>query len=65
MDGSIMKNTWRTTTRFFILRTTLLALGSTQPLTEMSTRNLSGGGGAKGRPTRKADNHSAIYEPIV
>jgi hypothetical protein len=32
-----------------------MALGSTQPLTEMSTRNLPGGGGAKGgrrvRPT--------------
>jgi hypothetical protein len=30
-----------------------MALGSTQPLTEMSTRNLPGG---KGRPVRKADN---------
>jgi hypothetical protein len=30
-----------------------MALGSTQPLTEMSTRNLPGGG--KGRLTRKAD----------
>jgi hypothetical protein len=30
-----------------------MALGSTQPLTEMSTRNLPGG---KGRPARKADN---------
>jgi hypothetical protein len=39
-----------------------LALGSTQPLTEMSTRNLLGG---KGRPARKADNLTAIYEPIV
>jgi hypothetical protein len=29
-----------------------MALRSTQPLTEMSTRNLSGG---KGRPARKAD----------
>jgi hypothetical protein len=29
------------------------ALGSTQPLTEMSTRNILGG---KGRPARKADN---------
>jgi hypothetical protein len=37
-----------------------MALGSTQPLTEMSTRNLPGG---KGRPTRKADNLTAIYEP--
>jgi hypothetical protein len=38
------------------------ALGSTKPLTEMSTRNLLG---AKGRPARKADNLTAIYEPIV
>jgi hypothetical protein len=30
-----------------------MALGSSQPLTEMSTRNLVGG---KGRPARKADN---------
>jgi hypothetical protein len=39
-----------------------MALGSTQPLTEMSTRNLPEG---KGRPARKADNHIAIFEPIV
>jgi hypothetical protein len=39
-----------------------MALGSTQPLTEMSTRNLAGG---KGRPARKADNLTAICEPIV
>jgi hypothetical protein len=39
-----------------------VALGSTQPLTEMSTRNISGG---KGRPARKADSLTAIYEPIV
>jgi hypothetical protein len=39
-----------------------LALGSTQPLTEMSTRNLPEG---KGRPARKANNPSAICEPIV
>jgi hypothetical protein len=44
-----------------------IALGSTQPLTEMSTRNLpgEGGGGRKGRPERKADNLTAICEPIV
>jgi hypothetical protein len=36
-----------------------LALGSTQPLPEMSTRKLPGGGG-KGRPARKADNLTAI-----
>jgi hypothetical protein len=39
-----------------------MVLESTQPLTEMSTRNIPGG---KGRPTRKADNLIAIYEPIV
>jgi hypothetical protein len=39
-----------------------MVLGSTQPLTEMSTRNLPGG---KGRPARKADNLTAICEPTV
>jgi hypothetical protein len=39
-----------------------MALVSTQPLTEMSTRNVSGG---KGRPERKADNLTAIWESIV
>jgi hypothetical protein len=39
-----------------------MALGSTQPLTEMSTRNLPGG---KGRPVREADNLTAICKPIV
>jgi hypothetical protein len=39
-----------------------MALGSTQPLTEMSTRNILGG---EGRPARKADNFTAICEPIV
>jgi hypothetical protein len=34
-----------------------MALGSTQPLTEMSTRNIPGG---EGRPARKADNLTAI-----
>jgi hypothetical protein len=38
-----------------------MALESTQPLTEMSTMNLPGG---KGRPARKADNLTAICEPI-
>jgi hypothetical protein len=38
-----------------------MVLGSTQPLIEMSTRNLPEG---KGRPARKADL-TAIYEPIV
>jgi hypothetical protein len=35
----------------------IVALGSTQPLTEMSTRNLPGG---KGRSAHKADNLTAI-----
>jgi hypothetical protein len=39
-----------------------MALGSTQPLTEMSTRNFPGG---KGRPAHKADNFTAICEPTV
>jgi hypothetical protein len=39
-----------------------MALGSTKPLTEMSSRNLPGG---KGRPVREADNLAAICEPIV
>jgi hypothetical protein len=39
-----------------------MTLGSTQPLTEMSTRNLSGG---KGRPAPKADNLTTICESIV
>jgi hypothetical protein len=39
-----------------------MALWTTQPLTEMSTRNLPGG---KGRPARKADKLTAICEPIV
>jgi hypothetical protein len=38
-----------------------MALCSTQPLTEMSTRNLPGG---KGRPARKADNLIANSEAI-
>jgi hypothetical protein len=39
-----------------------MALGSTQPLTEMSTRNIPGG---EGQPACKADNFTAICEPIV
>jgi hypothetical protein len=39
-----------------------MVLGSTQPLTEMGTRNLPGG---KGRTARKADNLTAICEPTV
>jgi hypothetical protein len=47
---------------FFSICEILPALGSTQPLTEMSTRNLPRG---KGRPVRKADKLTAICEPIV
>jgi hypothetical protein len=39
-----------------------MALGSTLPLTEMSTRNVTGG---KAWLARKADNLTAICEPIV
>jgi hypothetical protein len=39
-----------------------MALGSTQPLTKMSTRNLPGG---KGRSARKADNLITMCEPTV
>jgi hypothetical protein len=39
----------------------VMSLGSTQPLTEMSIRNPPGG---KGWPARKADNLTAIYDPI-
>jgi hypothetical protein len=44
-----------------VLATHTMALGSTQPLTEMSTRNLSGG---KKRPAHGADNLTAMYEPM-
>jgi hypothetical protein len=40
----------------------ITALGSTQPLTEMSTTNLPGG---KGQRARKVDNISSICEPTV
>jgi hypothetical protein len=39
-----------------------MALRSTQPLTEMGTRNVPGG---KGRSACKADNLTAACEPIV
>jgi hypothetical protein len=39
-----------------------MAIRSTEPLTEISTRNLPRG---KGRPARKADNLTVICEPIV
>jgi hypothetical protein len=38
-----------------------MALETTQPLTEMSTRNLPEG---KGWPAHKADNLTALCEPI-
>jgi hypothetical protein len=38
-----------------------MVLGSTQRLTEMSTRNHPG---SKGRPGRKANNLTTICEPI-
>jgi hypothetical protein len=40
-----------------------MAPGSTQPLTEMSTRKIPGG--VKSGPARKADNLTAICEQIV
>jgi hypothetical protein len=40
----------------------IMVLGSTQPLTEISTRNLPGG---KGRPAHKVGNPTAICQPIV
>jgi hypothetical protein len=39
-----------------------MVLMSTQPLIEMSTRNLPG---SKGLPAHKANNLTAICEPIV
>jgi hypothetical protein len=47
---------------FFFFNLPNMALGSTQPVTEMSTRNFPGG---KKRPARRADNLAAIYEPHV
>jgi hypothetical protein len=51
--------------RYVYYATSRKTLGSTQLLTERSTRNLPGGGGGKGRPARKADNLTAICELIV
>jgi hypothetical protein len=39
-----------------------MPLEFTEPLTEISTRNIPGG---KSRPARKAQNLAAICEPIV
>jgi hypothetical protein len=47
---------------FFIYLSRTMALGSTQPLTEMSTRSLPED---KKRPARRADNLAAIYEPNI
>jgi hypothetical protein len=44
------------------LSSSTMALGSTQPLREMSTRNLPGG---ERQLARKADNLTAICEPTV
>jgi hypothetical protein len=38
-----------------------IALGLTQPLTELSTRNLPEG---KWRPACRAENHTTTYDPI-
>jgi hypothetical protein len=46
----------------YLIPSCTMALGSTQPLTEISTRNLPGG---KGRPVHKADNLTVICEPTV
>jgi hypothetical protein len=45
-----------------ILPAAIWTLGSTQRLKEMSTRNLPG---LKGWPVRRADNLTAICEPIA
>jgi hypothetical protein len=44
-----------------------MALGFTQPLTEMCTRNIKiiMFLGSKARLVRKAENLTAVYEPIV
>jgi hypothetical protein len=39
-----------------------MALGSTQPLREISTTNLPG---VKGWPARKVDNCTTIYDAII
>jgi hypothetical protein len=39
-----------------------MALGSTQLVTQMSTRDIPGG---RGTPARKVDNLTAVSEPIV
>jgi hypothetical protein len=62
------RNGFQNTALYFILRiwpnpsSRIKALGSTQPLAEMSTRNFPGG---KGRPACKADNLAGIHVPTV
>jgi hypothetical protein len=40
----------------------IMALGLTQPLIEMSIKNRPGG---EGQPVHKADNFTTIFEPTV
>jgi hypothetical protein len=60
-EGRAFDSLWSSSTDL-ILPNRTMALGSTQPLTEKSTRNLPEG---NGRPARKADKLTAICEPIV
>jgi hypothetical protein len=46
----------------YLVHDCVMALGSTQPPTDMSTKNLLGG---KGWLVRKADNLTALREPTV
>jgi hypothetical protein len=43
----------------------LIMLGFTQPLTEMITRNKTLFLGSRARPAHKADNVTAVCEPII
>jgi hypothetical protein len=59
----LARNTFKLSSQYIkALKLLYAALGSTQPLTEMSTWNLPGG---KRRPARKADNCTAIFELII
>jgi hypothetical protein len=51
----------------YLIMSAKMALGSTQPVTEMSTRNLEKikKPGGKVRPARRSDNLAAIYQPFV
>jgi hypothetical protein len=46
----------------YLMLPTNMSPGSTQPLTEMSSRKLPGG---EGRPVPKADNPTSVCESIV